>query len=85
MAGILVVEDDPVIAGVLREALEGEGYAVTPAVDGEALWLAALERPAAILMDVNMPGMDGSRWRAGCGPTRARGPSRWRSCRRGRA
>jgi two-component system response regulator MprA len=59
MPRIMVVEDDPVIAGALRTALEDEGYAATPAVDGEAVWLAALERPAAILMDVNMPGMDG--------------------------
>jgi DNA-binding response OmpR family regulator len=59
MPRILVVEDDPTIAAVLVEALEEEGYAVTAAVDGEAVWLAALERPAAILLDVRMAQMDG--------------------------
>jgi CheY-like chemotaxis protein len=59
MPRILVVEDDPTIAMVLGEALEGEGYAVTAAVDGEAVWRAALERPDAILLDVMMAQMDG--------------------------
>jgi CheY-like chemotaxis protein len=59
MQRILVAEDDPDIAALLRAALEDEGYAVETAVDGLAAWEAALELPAAILFDLAMPRMDG--------------------------
>jgi CheY-like chemotaxis protein len=59
MATVLVVEDDPMIQEVLALALADEGYEVATATDGDALAEAAVDRPAVILLDVNMPGMDG--------------------------
>jgi two-component system KDP operon response regulator KdpE len=57
---ILVVDDEPQIRRVLRSTLSSEGYDVIEAKDGqEAVDMAVRERPALILMDVNMPGMNG--------------------------
>ncbi|MCU1365794.1 MAG: response regulator receiver modulated diguanylate cyclase [Ilumatobacteraceae bacterium] len=57
---ILVAEDSLVIRAVVRDQLEEEGYQVCEAVDGEdALVQAAAERPDAILLDIEMPGLDG--------------------------
>lgn len=57
---ILVVEDDELIRQVLAEILELNGYAVLQAVDGvTGLELAAQARPAIILTDVSMPGLNG--------------------------
>jgi PAS domain S-box-containing protein len=58
--GLLVVEDDPGAARLLRAYLEPEGHAVRVAADGPAaLAEARLEPPAAILLDVVLPGLDG--------------------------
>lgn len=61
MTRILIVEDDPDIALSLRLKLEREGdYAVETAVDGADGLRAALGSPPdLILLDVNLPGMDG--------------------------
>ena len=56
---VLVVEDDLQIAAVLTDLLEGEGYRVVTAVNGDALDLAFVEPPGLVLLDVMMPGMDG--------------------------
>jgi CheY-like chemotaxis protein len=57
---VLVVEDDPDIRAVVRDALEGAGYAVLEAADGaEALRLVRMTRPAAVLLDVDVPVLDG--------------------------
>jgi len=57
---ILVVDDEPQIRRVLRSTLSSEGYDVIEAKDGqEAVDMVIRERPALILMDVNMPGMSG--------------------------
>jgi len=57
---ILVVDDEPQIRRVLRSTLSTEGYDVIEAKDGqEAVDMVMRERPALILMDVNMPGMNG--------------------------
>jgi len=56
---ILIVEDDAATAGMLRAALESEGYRVLHAVDGEGLRTALDEEPDVVLLDVNMPGMGG--------------------------
>ncbi len=58
-ATILVVDDDPFIVEMLETALEEEGYHVLASVDGEALPLAHDLHPDLILLDINMPGMDG--------------------------
>jgi DNA-binding response OmpR family regulator len=61
MTRILIVEDDPDIALSLRLKLEREGgYAVETAVDGADGLRAALGSPPdLVLLDVNLPGMDG--------------------------
>ena len=58
---VLVVDDDIDIRDVLRGVLEDEGYVVAEAANGEQAlsYLEQLERPAAILLDLFMPVMDG--------------------------
>lgn len=57
---ILVVDDDPSAVEIVRTYLEARGYRVATASDGREA-LAKLEevRPALVLLDVMMPGMDG--------------------------
>ena len=56
----LVVEDTPEFLVLCQRMLENEGFAVTTARDGErGVALARTERPALVLLDVNMPGIDG--------------------------
>ena len=57
---ILVVDDNRDNIEILRAYLESRGYTVADAADGRAA-LAKLEeiRPALVLLDVMMPGMDG--------------------------
>jgi DNA-binding response OmpR family regulator len=58
---ILVVDDDPSIRHLLRLALHAEDYEVAEARDGaEALTQVAEDVPALILLDLNMPHMDGA-------------------------
>jgi two-component system, OmpR family, alkaline phosphatase synthesis response regulator PhoP len=57
---VLVVEDDASIALGLRINLEGEGYEVLSAEDGEhGLSLAVEHNPDVILLDVMLPKMNG--------------------------
>ena len=57
---ILIAEDDADIREVLRLYLEGEGFAVVEAADGDtALQLATASAPDAAILDVMMPGMNG--------------------------
>jgi two-component system cell cycle response regulator DivK len=57
---ILVVEDQEDLRGVLRDLLTGSGYAVFEAPDGQAaIATAKSERPDLILMDIQMPVLDG--------------------------
>ena len=57
---ILVVDDDPAARELLARFLKREGFSVTGAADGQAgLTLARALRPQAILLDVEMPKMDG--------------------------
>jgi CheY-like chemotaxis protein len=62
---ILLVEDDPATRGAMKMVLEWEGYRVECAANGqEALRrLMAGERPSIILLDLNMPVMDGRQLR----------------------
>lgn len=57
---VLVVDDNRANLRLIQLLLRGEGYDVRTADDAEAA-LAALEdfRPRLILMDLQMPGMDG--------------------------
>jgi len=57
---ILVVDDNPTNRAVLRELLTPLGFEISEAEGGEAALLVAQQRrPALILMDLAMPGMDG--------------------------
>ena len=57
---ILVVDDNPTNLAVISQALRTEGWQVRIAVDGEdALNKVAQNPPELILLDVQMPGIDG--------------------------
>jgi DNA-binding response OmpR family regulator len=57
---VLVIDDDAATRDLLARFLRREGFAVRTASDGEAgLRLARELRPAAVLLDVMMPRMDG--------------------------
>jgi signal transduction histidine kinase/DNA-binding response OmpR family regulator len=57
---VLVIDDDPNALDLLGRTLQGAGVRVVTASDGaEALVLARTLHPAAITLDVLMPGMDG--------------------------
>ncbi|HYS06213.1 MAG TPA: response regulator [Candidatus Dormibacteraeota bacterium] len=57
---VMVVDDDADILDVTRLALEGGGYSVLPTRSGpEALRTLEQSRPDLILLDINMPDMDG--------------------------
>ena len=57
---ILVIEDEPAIADLIRLNLAGAGFGVRLERDGEA-GLAAVSRcrPDAVILDVGLPGIDG--------------------------
>jgi CheY-like chemotaxis protein len=59
MKTILIVEDDRDLTDLLGTALELSGYEVETAVNGAAIPLAQEARPDVILLDIQMPGMDG--------------------------
>jgi DNA-binding response OmpR family regulator len=57
---VLVIDDEAAIRLLCRVNLEAEGMKVVEAADGQAgLERAREERPAVILLDVMMPGLDG--------------------------
>ena len=59
-ASILVVDDDPAVRSALRRALEMDRYRVEVAEDGRlALDRLASERFDAVVLDLNMPNVDG--------------------------
>lgn len=58
---VLVVEDEKAIADVLRMYLTREGFGVQVEYDGPAGLAAAKKlHPVAIILDVGLPGMDGT-------------------------
>ena len=65
---LLIVEDEPNLGQQLKNALEGAGYAVDLATDGEeGLFLGSNEQYDAIILDLGLPEIDGltvlDRWR----------------------
>ncbi|MEP6599202.1 MAG: response regulator transcription factor [Actinomycetota bacterium] len=57
---VLVVEDEPAIADLIRMYLAKAGYGVHIERDGEPALVAVRRlRPAAVILDVGLPGMDG--------------------------
>ncbi len=65
---VLIVEDEPTLAKQLKTALEGAGYAVDHAADGEdGHYLGSTEAYDAVILDLGLPEVDGltvlDRWR----------------------
>ena len=60
---ILVVDDEPSVREALKRAIQMEGYQLTLAADGrqalEVMYGPPSERPAAMVLDVLMPDIDG--------------------------
>ncbi len=57
---ILVVEDEKKLVNILKGYLEQAGFTVVAAYDGQhALTVFRHEKPALVLLDLNLPGMDG--------------------------
>ena len=57
---ILVIEDNPFMSKLLESRLKANDYEVIVAFDGKsALEKVQVVKPDLILLDVNMPGMDG--------------------------
>jgi two-component system OmpR family response regulator len=68
---VLVVEDEPKMAELLKRGFGEEGHAADIAPSGEeALWMAGTAFYDAIVLDVMLPGMDGF---ATCRELRAKG------------
>jgi two-component system cell cycle response regulator DivK len=60
MKTILIVEDNPSHMKLASALLSKSGYAVLAAADAESgIALARAKRPDLILMDIQLPGMDG--------------------------
>ena len=58
---ILIVEDNPKNLKLIRDVLQFRGYATLEAETAEAgVTLALEQQPALVLMDVQLPGMDGN-------------------------
>ncbi len=65
---ILIVEDEPTLGTQLKNTLEGAGYAVDLATDGEdGHYLGSTESYDAVILDLGLPEIDGltvlDRWR----------------------
>ncbi len=57
---IIIVDDEPANLQILTEILKQKGYKVRPAASGkQALQGAGLEPPDLILLDINMPDLNG--------------------------
>jgi two-component system alkaline phosphatase synthesis response regulator PhoP len=57
---VLIIEDEPKVTKLARDYLEGDGFRVLTAADGTTgLAAARRERPAMIVLDLMLPGMNG--------------------------
>jgi len=57
---VMIVEDDPVFAGILQDFAQEKGYETVTVERGDlALQYAARYNPTAILLDIQLPVMDG--------------------------
>ncbi|MFQ5623088.1 MAG: response regulator transcription factor [Paracoccaceae bacterium] len=57
---VLIVEDEPKIAGLISSALAASGYVPERAADGEEGWfLGSTESYAAAILDIGLPKLDG--------------------------
>lgn len=57
---MLIVDDEPAVAAMLRDHLLEQGYKVDVALHaGDAVMLASLERPDAVILDLMLPEIGG--------------------------
>lgn len=57
---LLIVEDDPILSKNLVKGFEKTGYIAEPALDGtDGEYLALVNEYDLIILDLNLPGMDG--------------------------
>ncbi len=61
MSRLLLVDDDPFVAGAIEQSLAGQGYDINVQDDGAAAWRMLQEDGGfdAVLLDWNLPGLDG--------------------------
>ncbi|MBX2927863.1 MAG: response regulator transcription factor [Saprospiraceae bacterium] len=60
MVKVLLVEDELLLARIIKDSLESRGYEVVHAADGrQGLELFATQQPDILVLDVMMPQMDG--------------------------
>jgi DNA-binding response OmpR family regulator len=60
MIEVLLIEDERLLARIVKESLEGRGFRITLAADGEeGLRLYRQQRPQVVVLDVMMPRLDG--------------------------
>jgi DNA-binding response OmpR family regulator len=58
---ILIVDDEPAVAEMLRDIFTSMGYAVDGAANGgDAIMLASLSRPDAVILDMKLPDTTGA-------------------------
>ncbi len=56
---ILIVDDEPILTELLSSHLQDHGYTVSVANSSDAALAKLNKKPNLILLDINMPGMDG--------------------------
>lgn len=60
VATVLIADDDSDVRTMMRTLLELDGFAVLEAADGEHAWeTIQKDRPAVVIADIHMPGLDG--------------------------
>ena len=59
MQTLLVVDDETDIVTMLQQFFTGRGYQVLTACDGPSAIQQVVRQPDLILLDINMPGLDG--------------------------
>jgi DNA-binding response OmpR family regulator len=58
---ILIIDDEPAVAEMLRDIFVAQGYAVDGASNGgDAVMLASLSRPDAVILDIKLPDTTGA-------------------------
>lgn len=62
MYKIMIVEDDPVIAGSMAKYISGWGYAVRTAEDFRDITLFREFAPDMVLLDISLPFFNGYHW-----------------------
>lgn len=57
---VLIVDDEPIMVGIVRDFLVPRGYTVFEATDGNmGLEVFKEKRPDIVILDIKMPGIDG--------------------------